>query len=414
MPAKFKTHEFRVIALAYASFIMLGASGSLLGIAWPSMQQQFGVSLDALGLLLLAPTTASLTVSFLSGRIIRRLGIAATLMTACLLLGLGLIAYGIAPSWLALIVLGALLGAGSGLLDSGMNAFFAESFGPRLMNWLHASFGVGATLGPILMTAMFSAGLSWEWGYIAVGVVTAAMSLLYVARRQDWALRHGSAAVDVLPASAIPPLRNTLRQPLVWVGILLFFLFAGVEITAGNWAYSLFTLARGVDTAQAGLWVSLYWGFFTIGRIVFGIFANRLNPAAAVRWCIVGATAGALLLWWNPVNTVGFFGLALLGFAQAPVFPLMISTTPQRLGRGHAANAIGFQIGSAGLGLTLAPGIAGVLAGAGGLEVIGPFLTILSLAAFVLYQTAGTRKIAPDSGVRAAVPAGPLREDARL
>lgn len=412
MAAALKAHEYRVIALAYASFIMLGASSSLLGVAWPSMQQQFGVPLDALGLLLLAPTAASLTASFFSGRIIRRLGIASTLMAACLLLGLGLIAYGISPSWTALILLGALIGSGSGLLDSGLNIYFAETFGPRLMNWLHACFGVGATLGPILMTVVLSGGLTWEWGYLIAGVVTAALSLVYIVRQQDWALRSGSGAAETLPASAIPPLQNTLRQPLVWVGIMLFFLFAGVEITAGNWTYSLFTLSRGIDTAQAGLWVSLYWGFFTIGRIVFGVFANRFNAVTTVRWCIVGATAGALLLWWNPINEVSFLGLAILGFAQAPIFPLMVSTTPRRLGRGHAANAIGFQIGAAGVGLALAPGIAGVLAGAAGLEVIGPFLVIMSLVTLALYQVAGMRRIAPHSE-RIAVPVGPLSEDVR-
>ena len=412
MTAALKAHEYRVVALAYTSFIMLGASSSLLGVAWPSMQQQFGVSLDAQGLLLLAPTAASLTASFFSGRIIRRLSIASTLTAACLLLGLGLIAYGIAPSWTAIILLGALIGSGAGLLDSGLNTYFAETFGPRLMNWLHACFGVGATLGPILMTVVLSGGLTWETGYLIAGVATAAMSLVYIARRRDWMQRPGSGAAEALPASAIPPLQSTLRQPLVWVGIILFFLFAGVEITAGNWAYSLFTLSRGIDAAQAGLWVSLYWGFFTIGRIVFGIFANRFNAITAVRWCIVGATAGALLLWWNPLNEISFLGLAVLGFAQAPIFPLMISTTPERLGRGHAANAIGFQIGSAGVGLALAPGIAGVLAGAAGLEAIVPFMIIMSLVTLVLYQVAGTRSIAPRSE-HVAVPAGPLSEDAR-
>jgi fucose permease len=247
------------------------------------------------------------------------------------------------------------------------------------------------------MTAVFSAGLTWNAGYLAAGVVTLILSALYIIRRADWALRPGSSAVEALPTSAIPALRSTLRQPLVWVGIMLFFLFAAVEITAGNWAYSLFTLSRGIDAAQAGLWVSLYWGSFTVGRIVFGIFANRFNAAAVVRWCIVGAVVGALVLWWNPINSLGFLGLAILGFSQAPIFPLMVSTTPDRLGRGHAANAIGFQIGSAGLGVALGPAMAGLLAGAIGLESIGPFLVIMAALSLVLYQVAGLRKINPDS-----------------
>lgn len=384
----------RVIALAYITFIFFGASGSLLGVAWPSMQETFGVSLDSFGLILLVPTALSLAVSFMSGRIITRLGIASSLLASSLLLGLGLIAYGIAPTWGALLLLGGLLGAGSGLMDSSMNNYFARVYGPRLMNWLHASFGVGATIGPIIMTAFITSELGWQWGYIAAGVVTLVLIVFYVSTRQDWLTQENNGHTEAVPTAKVPPMRNTLRQPLVWVGIVLFFLFAGVEITIGNWTYSLFNQARGIDAAQAGFWVSFYWGSFTLGRIVFGIFANRFNAALVVRWCLVGALIGALALWWNPINLIGFAGLAILGFAQAPIFPLMISTTPDRLGLGHTANAIGFQIGAAGLGIALVPGAAGLFAGAMGLEIIGPFLAIMCAATLVLYQIAGSRKIA--------------------
>jgi len=387
------TTKYRVIALAFASFIVFGAATSLLGIAWPSIQQTFNVPLDSLGLLLITPTIASLATSFYSGRIIARLGIAPTLTLACLLIALGLGAYGLSPSWTALVLLGALLGGGFGLLDSSMNTFFTGAFGPRLMNWLHASFGVGATIGPIVMTAALTSGLGWQWGYIAASTITMLLAALLVLTRADWIVQYNSTDTDAQSAVIVPPMQQTLRQPLVWVGVVLFFLFAGIETTAGSWSYSLFTLERGVDAAQAGLWVSVYWGTFTVGRIIFGVFANRFDAFIVVRWCIVGATASTLLLWWNPANWVGFAGLAILGFTQAPIFPLMVSATPRRLGYSHATNAIGFQIGAAGLGVALAPGVAGVLAGAAGLEAVGPFLVALSVSTLVLYQAAGTSRI---------------------
>lgn len=403
--------KYRVIVLAFASFIAFGAATSLLGVAWPSMQQTFNVPLDSLGLLLIAPTIASLATSFYSGRIIARLGIAPALTLACLLIALGLGAYGLSPSWIALVLLGALLGGGFGLLDAGMNTFFTGAFGPRLMNWLHASFGVGATIGPILMTAALTSGLGWQWGYIAASVITTLLTGLFVLTRADWFVQYNSAATDAQLAAIVPPMQRTLRQPLVWVGIALFFLFAGIETTAGSWSYSLFTLERDVDVVQAGLWISVYWGTFTVGRILFGAFANRFDAFVVVRWCIVGATASALLLWWNPANWVGFAGLAILGFTQAPIFPLMVSATPRRLGYSHATNAIGFQIGAAGLGVALVPGVAGILAGAAGLETIGPFLVALSVLTLVLYQAAGTSRI-KSKPKRAAAPSEVVIEDA--
>ena len=51
------------------------------------------------------------------------------------------------PTWPVLVLCGLLVGTGGGILDGGMNIYFAANHGPRLMNWLHASFGIGATLG---------------------------------------------------------------------------------------------------------------------------------------------------------------------------------------------------------------------------------------------------------------------------
>jgi fucose permease len=91
-------------------------------------------------------------------------------------------------------------------------------------------------------------------------------------------------------------------------------------------------------------------------------------------------------------DVVGFLGLALIGFSLAPLFPLLISHTPKRLGAAHAPNAIGFQVAAAGLGLSLVPGLAGVLAESLGLEIIGPFLLLASIATFLLHEVIVSRR----------------------
>jgi fucose permease len=94
------------------------------------------------------------------------------------------------------------------------------------------------------------------------------------------------------------------------------------------------------------------------------------------------------------VDTLGLFsllGLALLGFALAPVFPLVTSATPERVGAEHAANAIGFQVAAAALGASLLPALAGILAESAGLEVIAPFLLATSVVLFLLHEIVARR-----------------------
>ena len=380
-----------VVFMAYAIFVVLGVPDGMLGVAWPSMQSTFGVAMGQMGGLLLASTGGFLLTSFSAGRLITKLGIANLLTASLIVRGLSLIAMGTAPSWWALVAAAFCFGVGSGSVDAGMNTYFAMNLSPRLMNWLHACFGLGATLGPLLMTSLLSAGIVWRWGYIILGATHALLAAWVLIRASAWQLRPAEESAPDTPKTqplAHKSYRSTLSRGIVWVNIALFFFYTGTEVSAGNWAYTLFTEGRGVSVAAAGFWASFYWASFTFGRFVFGIIADRINVVNAVRTMMLLAILGTALMWWNPVDWVSFGGLALLGFALAPVFPLLISSTPTRLGVADATNAIGFQVGAASFGIAILPGLAGALAERSTIEIVPPFLLVTATIMFALHEVA--------------------------
>jgi fucose permease len=382
-----------LIGIAYSGFVALGLSSGLLGVAWPSIRGSFDLSLDAVGTLLVATTAGSLLSSFSSGPIVSRIGAGRLLLVASVLMGIGLLGYSLAPTWWVLVLIGVLSGMGAGAMDAGMNTYFAANHSASLMNWLHACFGLGATLGPVVMTTVLNMGQSWRWGYVVAGILQGLLALSFGLTLPQWRLA-GANSSEARARSSVASVRtgDTLRLPGVWLGVALFFVLTGVEGTAGQWPYTLFTEGRGVAPSAAGMWVSVYWGSLTVGRIVFGFVVDRLGVVSSVRLCLTGVILGAACVWWNVADVVGFLGLALIGFSLAPLFPLLISHTPRRLGAAHAPNAIGFQVAAAGLGLSLLPGLAGVLAESLGLEIIGPFLLLASIATFLLHEVIVSRK----------------------
>ena len=113
----------------------------------------------------------------------------------------------------------------------------------------------------------------------------------------------------------------------------------------------------------------------------------RIGSVRLLRLSMVGAVIGALLIWANLSAAVSFVGLALVGFSIAPMFPLLISLTPARIGAQHAANAIGFQVGAAGVGIACLPALAGVLmTRLGNLEILGPYTTLVAVALLLLNE----------------------------
>lgn len=365
-----------LVALAFIAFISLGLPDGLMGVAWPTLRAEFNQPLDSLGYMLVAAMAGYMTSSFISGKIMARLGVGGLLAASCAVTGLSLLGYTVAPAWPVMVGLAVFAGLGGGAIDAGINTYVAAHFKESLMQWLHASFGVGITLGPIIMTVGLKNTGMWRTGYWVVGTAQVLLAVCFALTASRWR-NGGTEAVEGERklTDYRTPMRQTLREPRAWLSILLFFLYTGMEVILGNWAYSLLTESRGIAAQAAGFWTGSYWFTFTIGRVLAGLYANRIGGRKLVAGSLLLALAGALLLWWNPSDTISLIGVAVVGFAIAPVFPALVSLTSDRVGAKHAANTIGMQISAAGLGGAVISSLAGVLARRISLEVIPIYLT---------------------------------------
>lgn len=411
---KARPNRLLVVILSFLIFVVLGMPDGMIGRAFPEMRKEFGLTLDAFGTLFVSLTAGFLISSFLVGRLLARFPAALVFAAAILLRALSLLGYVVLPTWAGIALSAFMVGLGSGVVDAGMNTYFAMRFSPRLMNWLHASFGLGATLGPLVLAGLtsgyiwpaglwapldglltpltaFLTGYTWRAGYGLMALLSVALAAAVLLTRRHWSIaptqsaQHGVQPEGAKPASRVT-VRQTLMLPAVWLGISVFFFYTGVELTAGNWSYSLLTEARNVTTATATLWTSLYWAAFTVGRIVFGFITAGPSVTTLLRGCMMSALVGVLLLTWSPLPWVGILGLMIIGFSVAPIFPLLVSETPLRLGAAHAQHAIGFQVGAAAAGIAVLPSLAGVLAERTSLESIPFFLIVINVALIVLHE----------------------------
>jgi fucose permease len=382
--------------LAFLAFVSLGLPDGLLGVAWPSIRGDLGLPLDALGLLVAFQTAGYLASSFLSGRILQLLPIGSVLTLSTAAAATALLGFAVTPFWPAMLGLGLVAGLAGGAIDAGLNAYGAAHFSARTLNWLHAFFGLGTTIGPLVVTAVLGAGHVWRWAYVAVGSAQLLLALAFYATQGRWLEAGGQGSGRVLSVQAARS-RDTLARPIVWLGMLTFFFYTGVEIVAAQWSYSLLTLGRGVSATAAGLMVSFYWGSLMAGRVLFGLVADRMPLAPTLRLCIMASIVGALLFWLEPTRLLSFAGLMARGFFLAPIFASLISLTPARVGPAHAASAIGFQIAAAALGGAALTALVGVAARSGGLEIIGAAIAIFAVLLLVLFE-ASMRVGEPDAG----------------
>ena len=379
-----------IVALAFVAFVSLGLPDGVLGVAWPSIRQSFGRPVSHLGVLLASGISGYLVSSFLGGQIVRMVGVGKLLLGSSLVVATALALFSLASTWWGVVVAAALGGLGAGAVDAGINTFAASRFSPRVVNWLHACWGIGATTGPLLMTFVLARGRPWQTGYAVLGAAMALLSLLFLFTLRLWTIAPtpGDGATAPETPSPTASIGEALARAAVWVQLSLFFLYCGIESAAGQLLYSLLTESRGVSPRDAGLATGGYWASLTAGRVVFGQLSASLGALTILRIGLGTAPLAAALLWWNPSVAVSLAGAALLGFALAPVFPTLISVTPQRVGAYFAPQAVGFQVAAANLGIAILPGAVGVLARRFGLEILCVYLVVASVALFALHELA--------------------------
>jgi fucose permease len=362
------------LALAFLAFVAVGLPDGMLGVAWPSLRAELVRPLEGLGGLILAWSAGYLLSSALSGSVLVRFGFGPMLIASALSMGLGVGGYAVAQDWPVLLAASVVAGAGGGAIDAGINSWVALRRGAGALNVLHGCYGLGAALGPAMISVGLALG-SWRLAYAAVGAVFGLLTVLMAVRRSVWDARP-------LPAGRGSS-RHALGEPSVWVGIVSFFFYVGVEVGAAQWAYSLLVEGRGARSTTAAATVSLFWVVFTAGRFLFGVLASRRSIRGLLLTSLVVAVVGAASLALARGGLASAVALAVLGFGLAPVFPLLVAVTPARVGMDLAPAAIGLQVAGATVGGAVVPATLGLVARRWGLEGIPVALLGCSLLLLV-------------------------------
>jgi len=362
------------LIIIYLAFISLGIPDSLLGAAWPMMRPDLGVSFGYAGILSMIVAGGTIVSSLASGSLVQRIGTGRLTLISCCLTAVALLGFGWAPSIAWLAVLAIPLGLGGGAIDAALNHYVADNYKAHHMNWLHCFWGVGATAGPIIMSFYMAEHNSWREGYTAVALIQFSLVAVLLITLPLWkrvaAIREREQIGNPVPsvqaeaeskASSGSLSKNVLRIRGVKPSLAAFLIYCGAESLVGLWGASYLAGARNIAAETAALWISLYYGGITVGRLVTGFITLKVRNTLLIRWGqIVAVAGGVILLLPNPSFMLA--GLILIGLGLAPIYPGLLHETPARFGRENAARLMGFQMAVAYTGTTFLPPLFGVLA----------------------------------------------------
>lgn len=373
------------LIIIYLAFISLGLPDSLLGSGWPAMRGDFGIALSGAGVVSMVITCGTIISSLLSGKLLNRFGTGKVTFFSCFMTAAALLGFSFSPSYIWLIFLALPLGLGAGAVDAGLNTFVAGHYKAHHMSWLHCFWGVGATLGPILMSGFISREDSWRKGYLCVAIIQFVLVVVLFFTLPLWKkAENGSENVSEEEETVYQGEKQSFfKLKGVKFALLSFFFYCGIETTMGLWGSSYLVQVKGVSPSAAAGWISMFFVGITVGRLVSGFITMKVSNKNLIRLgqliCFIGIVVMLLPL---PVF-VSIAGFILVGLGCAPIYPCMLHETPVRFGKENAQSIMGYQMAFAYIGSTVLPPALGFIAGKTTIGILPVFAVCYCIMMFV-------------------------------
>ena len=311
-----------LLAVIYMAFISLGLPDSVLGSAWPTIYPEFSVPVSYAGIIYGIISVCTILSSLQSDRLNRRFGTGKVTAFSVLTTAIALFGFSICPNYWMMMLWAIPYGLGAGSIDAALNNYVALHYKSWHMSWLHCMWGVGASVGPYIMSFALTHGQNWRMGYRYISWIQIALTVIIMFSLPLWkkqptiVLEDGREEVLDSKALTLPEIFSIKgAKPL----LLMFFCYCALEQTAGLWASSYLVLKFGVDTETAASFGCLFFLGMTIGRALSGFIAMKLDDNQMIRLGQVVILFG-LFLMFLPFNYhITLVGLVVTGLGCAPI-----------------------------------------------------------------------------------------------
>ncbi|GCF09528.1 MFS transporter [Dictyobacter arantiisoli] len=375
------------VSTAFFGFVLIGVTSGAWGVLLPGISAYYGIDKAIAGLFFFASSLGYFLSAISTGWLISKIGqrhylmLGATIFLLCCLLMV------FKPLFFLVLLILLFQGMATGIIETGLNMFITslpKSIG--LLNYLHAFYGAGALVGPLIASTMLALSWSWNstffiWTLISLPLLLGLFKLFHDP--------SADPAHEEQRDKGASSLRMVLKLPIVWLATLFLLFYVGVEVSMGNWGYTLLLENRHQSELLAGWIASGYWLGLTLGRFLLNPIAERLHMSMSglMYSCLVACLLSIGIIWLIPGDIACAAAFILLGIFLGPIYPGIVGLLPSLVPGHMLPNAMGFLVGLSIIGIALFPWLAGALAQYTSIWSLLPYTGVLLIITLIFWWT---------------------------
>jgi len=253
--------------LTYLMFLMFAMTTDAVGLIIPEVLEQFDLSLTAAGLLHYCPMTAIALGGILLGFLADKIGRKKTILLGLFIYAISSYLFLIGNAFSFFLVLLILAGFAIGIFKTGALALIGDiSHSARQhtakMNAVEGFFGVGAIIGPFLVSYFLNKGVDWKWLYVVAASLC--MILIFIALFVKYPEVKKSSEEPINIKRTLKMVKN----PYALGFSLGAFLYVSVEAGIYVWMPTLIGDYSGNFIVIATYALSIFFIFRALGRFI--------------------------------------------------------------------------------------------------------------------------------------------------
>lgn len=377
-----------LLALIYICFISLGLPDSLLGSAWPVLHTEINVPISYAGIISMTIFAGTILSSLFSDKLLHKFGAGKVTAVSVIMTAFGLFGFFISNQFWMLLVWSIPYGLGAGGVDAILNNYVALHYKPQHMSWLHCMWGIGASVSPYIMSFSLVQLESWNYGYLIVSVIQAALSLIIFISLPLWTNDSTDSVnktdteteVKAMSFKEIFAIKGAI--PCFW----MFFCYCSMELTTSLWASTYLVQKWDYTPEAAAGYASMFYIGITFGRFVNGFLAMKLSDHMLIRTGIAMIASGIVLLFIPFHSVFTLVGFVIIGLGCAPIYPCIIHMTPDVFGKDKSQAMIGIQMAFAYTGFLVMPPLFGVIAEYISIFLLPVYILVFLFQVFVMHE----------------------------
>ncbi len=340
-----------LLVIIYIVFISLGLPDSLIGSSWPSISNTLEISASLQGVVTFIISIMTIISSFATNFLIRKLKEKGVVALSILLTVLGLVGFSLSNNFYLFCFSAVPLGLGAGAIDTTLNNYVAIRYKAIHLNWLHAFWGVGATISPLISGGFIaSSSDGYKIAALILALIQGTILLIVLLSFPIW--NKVNFNLDSKESnSEIKEIRLNLIKTFKIRGVLVaaigFFAYIAVEQTCGLWFSSMITYGFNMDEEIGTHWTTLFYLGMMIGRFISGVISLKIKDKNMIRIGEGLIFIGIILMTFKFNVYIMPVSLVLIGLGCAPVYPGIIHATPNRFSKELSASVMSVQVGCA-------------------------------------------------------------------